>query len=142
MVVFTGPTGAGKTTLVERALGQLSEPRPRFVGDVRSPEDVESAVTAAAHSSIVAVARSGQSSGLRRRWAEMGLHERQLNDANIVVVTQRLIPRGDRLPSVLVVEVLNPDGSFASASLADEARQLVRLKTLTEAQARMFIPFD
>jgi len=139
LVVFTGCTGQGKTTLAQIAISRVRRhSMPCFVGDVRSNEDVQSAVDRATRGLVVAVARSGESVALRTRFLSMGLTEEQFKAASIVVVTQRFIRHNNS--GILVIEVLNADEQLVTRSIADEARGLVDRQLITEEEARYNVP--
>lgn len=112
LLLFTGPAGAGKTTLSAASLERFGNSRlvvplesirasefraaPSTIyeaGDLRSSEGASAAVTAAGWGVVVGVLRSGQSRGVAERLTSMGVAKPDLLRAEPVVITQRLCRR-------------------------------------------------
>jgi len=148
MIVFCGPAGVGKTTLAQLLVSAQRHGVMHWLGDLRLPDEIGEALAQAERESVVAVVRSGQSRGLRDRWSDMGLVATLVDRASVFTVTLRRLARAGtehaRSPSkmvdVLVLEILGPDGSAVTGSLADEARALVAAGVTTADEARFNVP--
>lgn len=135
MVVLCGPAGAGKT-LVGSIIA--SDSHASFVADLRSPDDVADTLQRATQGAVIAVMRSGESSGLRLRWRDMGLSDELMAAACVMTVTLRRLPATPR--ELLVVEVIAPDGSLATGTLAEEVNALVAAGRVADDVARFRVP--
>jgi type II secretory ATPase GspE/PulE/Tfp pilus assembly ATPase PilB-like protein len=130
LLVFSGPTGQGKTTLALLAMRAVEATTP-FFGDLRDLGAAQTAVREAAKRSVVAAVRCD---GAVRRLEEMGVTPSELEAARVVVVRQRLVR------SLCVVEVAALDGALLTESLAVQARDLVAQSRLSADAAREYIP--
>jgi hypothetical protein len=126
MVVFCGPAGVGKTTLAQLIVAAQCRTLVHWLGDLRMSEEIRAALTLAECEPVVAVVRSGQSTGLRDRWADMALSLELVDRASLVTVTLRRLARIPESraasPDVFVVEVLAPDGRLGGSGRGVQCR--------------------
>jgi general secretion pathway protein E len=104
LVLFTGPTGSGKSTTIEVLLAQRGTlaakrsssthfPDLSYVGDIRTPASARNAVEQSTGRVVVGVLRSGESRGVIGRFADMGIHLTVTPPGSLTIATQRLCRR-------------------------------------------------
>lgn len=146
MIVFCGPTGVGKTTLAQLLVASQPQAVVHWLGDLRMADEVRTALELSARAPVIAVVRSGESMGLRSRWSDMALSRSLINAASVVTATLRRVARRQpehappSAPDAFVVEVLAPDGTPLTGSLAAEARALVEAGITSADEARFNVP--
>jgi hypothetical protein len=150
MIVLCGPVGTGKTTVAQLLVAAQPRAIVHWLGDLRRPEEIGAALARAESAPVVVVVRSGQSRGLRVRWSEMGLAATLVERASVVTATPRRLarvgaarahsPSAPTPPDLLVLEILAPDGTPLTGSLADEARALVTAGVTSAVEARFKVP--
>ncbi len=150
LLVFCGPCGVGKTTLAQLVVASRARPIVHWLGDLRMPGEIRNAIVKAVAVPVVAVVRSGESRRLRDRWRDMKIEDAVIDAASVVTVTiRKLRPIAtpdatatltDVLPDRLVVEILAPDGTCLTGSLAEEASALVNAGLVTAEEARFMVP--
>jgi hypothetical protein len=139
MLVVCGPAGAGKTTLAALLEAHAGLP---MLGDLRMPDEIGAALRRAEHQAVVAVVRSGESTGLSTRWNDMGIPAELVEKASVTTATVRRLPRiapAGAPSDVLAVEVLGPDRALRTRSLVEETRALVSAGLVTVEAARLSV---
>lgn len=106
LILVTGPTGQGKTTLIEEVLGDVAcPPDVVFIGDVRADvAETERAVQLARSQVVLAVLRIQRAAGAFARLIDMGISANELAQVTRAVFTTRLFRL--RSEAVLVHEHL------------------------------------
>lgn len=136
MTVLCGSAGAGKTTIAQIIATGLKLPIGAWAGDLRMPGEIAAALKTASREAVIAVVRSGESRKLRQRWSDMDLADALIDSASVVTVTVRRFATS----ASLVAEVLAPDGTSLTRSLAEQARALVFAGRITHEEARFMVP--
>jgi type IV pilus assembly protein PilB len=134
LVLFCGPTGAGKTATVSALINMVRRGKPVVAldpdavvdaGDVRNEETANGVVKLAESKLVLAILRSGRSRSAIGRLVDMGIAESVLQGLKPVIVSQQLCRRlckYCRLPTEATAELLRGlKGSKVSDELASHS---------------------
>jgi type II secretory ATPase GspE/PulE/Tfp pilus assembly ATPase PilB-like protein len=126
LIVVSGPTGHGKTTVIEEVLSDPACPASvLFVGDLRGDLDAaQRAVLAARSQVVIAVLRIPRAAGAFRRLIDMQVRARDVAEVTRVAFSTRLIrPTNDspRQGFLLLHERLVVSDAIRALVLADAA---------------------
>ncbi len=132
LVLVTGPTGHGKTTVIEAVLADpVCPPNVVFLGDIRGDVELaQRALQLARFSAVVAVLRSGHGAGAFRRLVDIGVSPIDVAAVVRAVFTTRLFRL--RSEALLVHERLDVSASIRTLVLADAEPDAIQRQAMAD----------